>query len=100
MKHGVRYDPLAVRATPARAVPSVASRSSWTGCKGGNLPSVPVEQHGVAERQEAVALGEGDGVEVAPAGADERVDHHEQGRAGQVEVGEQHVDDLERGAPM
>ena len=56
---------------------------------------MPVDEHGVAEGQEAVTLGEGQIVAVPPAGAHERVQHDEQGGPGQMEVGEQQINHLE-----
>src|SRR5207245_11048776 len=53
------------------------------------------DEHGVAEREEAIPVLEGVVVEVAPAGTGKGVEHQQQARARQVEVREQDVDDLE-----
>ena len=55
---------------------------------------MPVEQHRVAEAEEAVVAGQRRVVQPAPAVADEGVDHHQQRRARQVEVRHQQVDHL------
>src|SRR3954447_8170329 len=81
--------PDAVTARPARAARSVASMLSVTGTSG------PLDEHGVAEGQEPVALTQCDGIEVAPARTDERLHHREQCGAGQMEVRQQHVDRTE-----
>src|SRR4051794_14353844 len=107
MNSGVVYEPLAVVAMPARAWPSEATVSNTTGCtvcertEGTRAAGtrehshrVPVEQHGVAERQEAVLAAERLGVEPAPPLPHEGVDHHQQRRAWQMEVGQQQVDQL------
>ena len=56
MKHGVRYEPRAVWATAgARRAVARLDRRAGRGARPGKLPGVPIEEHRVAERQEAVA---------------------------------------------
>src|SRR4051812_13265721 len=91
MKMGVCTTPWFSVRRPRRAWPSVARMSNWS------MSGVPaLQQHGVAVAEEAVAavnrvaVGGHDGL-VAREGADQ----HQQRRLGQVEVGDEDVDDAE-----
>ena len=95
MNVGVRNAPRAVCTVAARAPPSTASIVSRSGAAHRRVSAAAFEQHGVAEGQEAVAAGERLLVQLPPAGADEGVDQHQQRGPGDVEVGEQPVDDAE-----
>ena len=92
MKHGVRNVPRGGghRPGPGRPVRRLD--------RDGGLHA-PLQEHGVAEGEEAVAPVQGGGVEVPPAVADEGVDQHEQAGPGDVEVGEQDVHLREPVAP-
>src|SRR5262245_5689352 len=92
MKAGVATSPCGVRRRPQRAPPSRASRAKEKAAATVGLE----DQHRVAVAVEAVAAGERVLVGLehgAPAG--EGRDQEEQRRAGQVEVGEERIDDPE-----
>src|ERR1044071_4115898 len=102
MNTGVGMSPRGVCRMPARAWPSVASSSNEkpgvgrANCKRA-LYSVPVQQGGVAVAVEPVAGGDRVAIGGEHAlGAGERADQHEQGRLGEVEVGDQVRRDAER----
>src|SRR5437868_5660930 len=70
MKHGVANVPLAVVTVVARALPSRAS-TVWRRAATGSPYRSAVDEHGVAEGQEPVALGQRDVVQRTPPGTDE-----------------------------
>src|SRR5215475_9560758 len=88
MNTGVGMSPRGVCRMPARACPSVASSSNAN--PGVGRSNSTVHEHGVAVAEEAIAGGDGVAVGGEDAlGAGERADQHEQGRLGEMEVGDQ-----------
>src|SRR6478752_5282255 len=57
--------------------------------------SCACDEHRVAEGQEAVLLSQRELVQLTPTRAREGLDHRQQRRAREMEVGEQHVDRAE-----
>ena len=55
-----------------------------------------VEQHRIAERQKAVLMLDGMGIQPSPAFADKRINHQQQGGAWHVKISEQHIHMLKR----
>src|SRR5580765_3161558 len=89
MKAGVSISPWGVRSRPARAAPSVLTTFSSTA-------RILRDQHGIAVRIEAIALGDG-----VPIGAEQRLApaegrrQQQERRPREVEVGDEGVDDPE-----
>src|SRR5262245_47822823 len=102
MKAGVSISPWAVRRRPRRAPPSAFNRSKpndamRSGRREVRVASVSDDEHGIAVRIEAVSRADGmtiGGQQTLPAAQGRH--QEEQGRAREMEVGDQRVDRLER----
>jgi hypothetical protein len=96
INNGVVYEPRAVVAIPARAAPWNAAMSNLTGNIVRNLSRltrVAIQQHRIPKREHAVVLLDRMLVQVPPAIADKRMDHHQEGATRKMKIGQQEIDD-------